>query len=157
MSFYSSIPICLYPIQYPTSTPEYFSQFQATQSFCVPCDLNDNVAVTTPSICISQIRFVPSVAGTSAEGQTLTGKNLIVIGYLSTKVVITRVENGVRKNNTVEKVIPFSTCIVVPLEDCGNHQVFLGYDIQDFSAIVLARNTLYCSISLVLTYNNCDD
>ncbi|WP_312104293.1 hypothetical protein [Lachnoclostridium sp.] len=157
MSRCSSIPICLFPIQFPTTMPEFFSQFQATQTFLVQADINDNVAVTTPSICVSNIRFVPSVAGTSAEGQILTGKNLIVIGYFNTKIVITRVENGVRKNNTVEKVIPFSTNIVVPLEDNGNHQVFLGFDIQDFSAIIIARNTLFCSISLVLTYDNCDD
>ncbi len=152
----SSIPICLFPIQYPTSTPEFFSQFQATQTFCVQCDINDNVSVTTPSICVSNIRFVPSISGTSAEGQELTGKNLIVIGYFCTKIVITHVDNGVRRNNTVEKVIPFSTNIVVPLEDNGNHEVFLGFDIQDFSAIIIARNTLFCSISLVLTYDNCD-
>lgn len=157
MSRCSSIPICLFPIQFPTSTPEFFSQFQATQTFCVQCDINDNVSVTTPSICVSNIRFVPSVAGTSAEGQVLTGKNLIVIGYFCTKIVITHMENGVRRNNTVDKVIPFSTNIVVPLEDNGNREVFLGYDIQDFSAIIIERNTLYCGISLVLTYNVCDD
>lgn len=164
----SKAPFLVEPIQMPCESPLYFCQLQVQENFNSYCEITNTVDVTSPKLNISRVKLVDTILGTSAEGQHLTGKKLVIIGVLDTKVVITHSEYACKNNRTkvamtnsrygnqqvINKTIPFSCYIVIPLQVCNSKHINIGYDIEDYSISILDRNNIFLNISLMLIYND---
>lgn len=146
-----------YPNQSIFATSDYFSQINVVDNYMYGCDPDtDKVQVTTPTVTILQTKIVDTIKNTSLEGQNLSGKKIIITGHIKLTLVLTRFSCSRYTTTTTEKLIPFSTYIVIPINTCENSSVWIDYAIEDSSAYIIENNRLFTSVSLLLSYHNCE-
>lgn len=133
--------------------PKYFTQFNIYDNFPLYCNLmkDDNIETTIATLEINSVKIVDTVQGISIEGQQLTGKKLIIIGKINTKIIFSCPKNE-RKLCLSKKSIPFSTFIIIPNELCEEQPINLRYLIEDITTIIIAKNKIFVSITLLMQY-----
>lgn len=108
----------------------------------------ENIIIDSANIKIKYIKIINTVEGISFEGQILSGKKLIICGYVSMKMYM-KISN---RCFCIRKDIPISTFIVVPKDTLEDDIVSLYYSIEDISIIKTECNNMFISITLFLEY-----
>jgi hypothetical protein len=132
-----------------------FTQFTVADNISAPCDGFNNKCIdgNKLDLLIDGASFVDSIKERSFEGQILTGKELIIIGHFECKIFCHQPGN-IKKCFTINKKLPFSTFIVVPIEVCTDSPINLSYYIEDITAAVLSKGKIFVAVSLLLNYEN---
>lgn len=108
--------------------------------------------VTIPCLKVKAVKLIDTIEGISLEKQNLSGKKLIVIGEVSFNLVLSYC-CGHNVKYRIEKIrLPFSTFIVIPKDIGALNSINLRYQIEDVSAVYLARNKLLISATPLLQY-----
>lgn len=132
-----------------------FSQFTVSDSISAPFDSFNNKCIdgNKLDLIIDGASFVDSICENSFEGQILTGKKLIIIGHFESKIFC-HYPNNHKKCFTINKKLPFSTFIVVPIDICKDAPINLSYYIEDTTVAVLVKGKIFVAVSLLLKYEN---
>lgn len=132
-----------------------FTQFTVSDNISAPFDNFHNRCIegNKLDLLIDGASFVDSISGNSFEGQVLTGKKLIIIGHFESKIFCHYPTNP-KKCFTINKKLPFSTFIVVPLEVCKDNPINLSYYIEDITVAALVKGKIFVAVSLLLKYED---
>lgn len=137
----------------------YFAQFNVYVNNEIKCCniTNENIDLTTAEVSIKAVRLIDTIEGTSIEGQHLTGKKLVILGDVNTKVYYDCYKNQRRCIDDyavccLKRDIPFSTYIVVPNPICDKEPINLIYDIEDATSIMIDNNKLFISVTLIIEF-----
>lgn len=111
--------------------------------------LNQNYIKDSSAILkIESIKLIDTIKGESYEGQKLSGKKLIICGY-----IILKFNMKINcKYIVLKKNIPFSTFIVVPDDTTEKNNINLIYSIEDISLANIECNYLFVSVTFLLEY-----
>lgn len=132
---------------------KYFTQFNICKNLMLRCkDIKErNIETTIAKLEINCAKIVNTIQGVSIEGQNLTGKKLIIIGEINTKVIV-RCPKNEKKLCSSEKKIPFSNFIIVPNDICEEEPINLRYIIEDITTMIIAEGKSFVSITLLIQY-----
>lgn len=130
-----------------------FTQFTVSENFLAPFDNFSNKWLdgNNLNLFIDGANFVDSICEESLEGQVLTGKKLIIIGHLESKIFC-HFPNDIRECFTLKKKLPFSTFIVVPIDVCIDDPINLSYYIEDITVTVIVKKKIFIAVSLLIKY-----
>lgn len=133
----------------------YFQQFNVYKNIALWGTRlrEEQIAATRVIPCTTALKIVDTMEGTSLEGQHLTGKKLVIIGALDTKIFI-QTSPCYQIGCWMEYVIPFSTFIIVPKDICRDMPIVIDYKIEDVTIKVMAEEALFISITLSVVYRD---
>ncbi len=131
-----------------------FIQFNIYKNIKITCKQGSDceIKAISGSLEVESCKIVYGMKGRSIEGQNLTGCNLVIIGRLNVK--ITYVACKICKNVCLlEDFIPFSTFIVIDGEICEVGPINLKYLIEDLEAIIIDKNNILVTSTLLIKYD----
>lgn len=134
---------------------KYFTQFIINDSKVVHPKLISDYFYNgcTYDLKINNGKFINTIKGTSIEGQCLTGKKLALVGTFNLSIIY-KYKKDIKNCHIINKVIPFSTFIIIPKEICENNIIEIEYYIEDVDVVAICKNKLFISVMLLLKYND---
>lgn len=139
---------------------KYFKQTNIYDNCIINCSNIEgrSVEVINTKLNILSGKIINTNVGTSIEGQTLTGKKLVLLGEAITKIKFKcsfqehKYLDCKKANHYMEKSIPFSTFIILPNPLDNEKDISLRYFIEDTTAIMITRNKLFISVTTLIEY-----
>lgn len=127
----------------------YFTQININEEFKF-CEYIDNkyIQFKNAVLYLPCIQLIDTINCISYEGQKLSGKKLVLYGYLDTSFYI----NYGLKCFYIKKTIPLSTFIVVPKDTKQEDINEINYCIEDVTIINIECNSAFISVTLFLEY-----
>jgi hypothetical protein len=132
---------------------KYFKQINLYKTLSLPyrCLQLDEPIDVVSKIDIISAKFIDTPQGTSIEGQHLTGKKLIVLGNLNTRLFL-RYTNCKTKVFLKEDNIQFSTFIIVPKQVCEAQPIDLRYLIEDVTVKAIEKYKVLVSATILFQF-----
>lgn len=141
--------------------PRYFKEFNIYENLAVPCGVDSEYTLDLKvgNLKIISAKIINTIKGLSIEGQYLTGKKLVLMGYVDISIYFKpRKKNGCSNefNNAyvLEKSMSFSTFIVIPNPVCDENIIDLRYIIEDGSLAKVSDNKVLISTTIFIEYND---
>lgn len=144
---------------------EYFNQFNIYET--IDCNIDSynsmygncynsnicNIEYTCPNLNVISVNIVTTGEGTSLEGQHLTGKKLVIIGFIELSLILTYFTIYKSYDIRLKRIqMPFSTFIVIPKEVCHIDTINIKYLIEDISVVKLCEDKILVSITVLIQY-----
>lgn len=127
----------------------YFKQINISEKFTFNEYIDERyIKFKCASLHLPCIKLINSIEGISYEGQKLSGKKLILCGFLDTSFYI---DCGCRCSY-IKKDIPLSTFIVVPSDVSEEDSYKINYCIDDVTITNIEYDFALVSITLFLEY-----
>lgn len=132
-----------------TYKKRYFKQINVNDKFSF-CEYIDNKYIDFKNAVLHLpcVNLIDTIEGVSYEGQRLSGKKLVLCGYLDTSFYI----NYGIKSFYIKKDIPLSTFIVVPGDTNKEDYYYIDYCIEDVTITNIECNYVFISITLFIEY-----
>jgi hypothetical protein len=139
----------------PVEEKKYYKQVNIYENIDLNnrCISNHQIQAAVVDFKVETKKIIDTIEGTSLEGQVLTGKKLLIIGNLNTKIFI-KVCSYHKNGFWIEKCIPFSTFIIIPKDICEEDPIHIKYTIEDITAMIITCGKLFVSITLLLEYQD---
>lgn len=133
--------------------PEYFTQFNVSKTLSIAYGYERCIILkgSFATLYIDSIKIVNTIEGTSLEGQNLTGKKLLVSGFLKAKIYFID-KTDFCPNSYFYKKIPFNSFIIVPKEITDTSHIKLQYEIEDITSTLLNKEKLFITAAIFLQY-----
>lgn len=116
--------------------------------FCAQHIDSRSIEFTSSVLTITCLKLINTIEGISFEGQRLSGKKLIICGYIDARFFINKAESKFY----IKRNIPFSTFIVVPKNIKDDEIVYLDYSIEDVTIVNAGCDYVFIAVTLFLEY-----
>ena len=132
---------------------KYFKQINLYKTICMSHRCIDSKfgVDAIGKLNILRTKFIDTVKDEYIEGQCLTGKKLIVLGNLITKIYFHYGFHG-SKVLYQDKSIYFSTSIMVPKEICKDQPIHIKYLIEDITVVKISSQKAIISATILLQF-----
>lgn len=131
-------------------TERYFKLINIGEKLMINCEYIDEkyIEFKSSSLFLSSLKLVDTTVGTSYEGQKLSGKKLILCGYIDTRFFIEKEGCCLY----IKKNIPLSTFVVVPkyIKKCDVNNI--RYCLEDVTIVNIECNYVFISVTLYIEY-----
>lgn len=129
----------------------YFKVVNISEKFKF-CEYIDQKYIMFKSaiLYLPHVELIDTIEGISYEGQKLSGKKLILCGYLDVSFYI----DYDCKCFYIKKDIPLSTFIIVPNDTVIDDIYEIYYSIEDITIINIECDYIFISITIFLEYIN---
>lgn len=107
-----------------------------------------NIVVDSAVLNIKSMKLIDTIEGVSFEGQRLSGKKLVICGYVNIKFYV-KISN---RCFCIIKDIPISTFIVVPKDTLEDDTINVYYSIEDITTIKIECAYMFISVTIFLEY-----
>lgn len=128
-----------------------FKQFSLQENLIIPPakpDIEQIVKVMAEVIIIST-KVIRTPVSTSAEGQILTGKKLIIEGELSQKIEYVA-DEATQSVHAAHFRIPFSTFLILPADFVIGSPINVTGYIEDIYAKQLGKRDIFKNVTILL-------
>lgn len=131
--------------------PESFKQLILDSTLNIPCKSRGDIEIIDNfiEVDITNQEIIETMQGTSCEGQTLTGRKLLIDGTLNERIEYIELCSD-QSVNVAEYSIPFNTFIVLS-QNCNiPEDVTIESTIENFDMKVVENNAIYQNVALLL-------